>query len=255
MTMYPGMTVYAAEGSDEYEVLGSDMQVLHVTVPGGKEVQTEPGSMLYMQSDLKYDVNLDSAVGRALGGNCCVMGVFTNESGEPRLLGLTPDFPAKVISLAVDDQTGYRCKSGSYLAGVGDVKLGFDTDFDPATCCCAGQGCIRQTVGGNGTGFLKAMGTIVQKTLSEGEVIVVDTESLVAWEKSVKLGIRLSGNLAGILCGGEGLFNTTLTGPGTVYIQSMSFARFKKQMTVYVQGKKDKPGEGGGAPETEAMLR
>merc|ERR1712146_179514 len=104
-----------------------------------------------------------------------------------------------------------------------------------------------------------AMGTLVTKTLKEGEDIVVDTNSLVAWSSTAKLGVRMAGLPCTVCCSGEGLCNTTVTGPGEVYIQSMSWESFKKTMRVVVQKKKDGSTSvsigGGAAPEAENMQR
>jgi len=255
--LYPGMAEHTTCSSDKYEILGSDMQVLHLAVAGGEDVQTEPGTMLYMSPDIKYDVNLNDCLGRCLSGNCCIMGVYHNNASDPKLLGITPNFPAKVIPLELGGGNKYQCKSGSYLSGTGSAKLGYDFDFNPLICCCGGQGCVRQNVTGEGVAFINAMGTIMTKNLAADEVIVIDTQSAVAWDATATLGVRPAGSFGAICCGGEGCFNTTLTGPGQVYVQSMSFEKFKKALKTQVQKKKDKAGNssGHGAPASFGMAR
>jgi len=111
---------------------------------------------------------------------------------------------------------------------------------------------VRQTIEGSGLAFLAAMGTVMSKTLGEGETLVVDTHSVVAWEDTVELGIKKSSSgCCGCCCAGEGMFNTTLTGPGTVYFQSMSYGKFKGIITAYAIATL---GMRGGAPAAaEAM--
>jgi len=104
-------------------------------------------------------------------------------------------------------------------------------------------------VRGTGSAFLFAMGTIVSKTLAEGEVLVIDTNSVVGWEDTVKLGIKTTGGCFTCCCGGEGLFNTTLKGPGKVYIQSYSREKFAMALMA-LAGPGGKGGGGGGAPAT-----
>jgi len=140
----------------------------------------------------------------------------------------------------------WRVKSGGWFASIDQVVLDFDTDCNPATCCCGGQGCFRQTLKGNGTAFLAAMGTIMTKELAAGEVMVLDTNSLVAWQDTIKLDIKMTGGFCTCCCGGEGLFNTTVEGPGVVYIQSMSVEKFKAALRVAAA--KGGGGKGGGAP-------
>ena len=141
------------------------------------------------------------------------MATYFNESNGASIVGLTPNFPGKVIPLPLQSKgTGYRCKDGAYFASTGSVHVGYDFDCCTATCCFGGQGCVRQTVSGDGTAFLAAMGTLQTKRLDVGEVLIVDTHSLVAWEETVTMGIRQNANCCTCCCGGEGFFNTTLTG-------------------------------------------
>lgn len=193
--------------------------------------------MAYMESDIAASVNCDACLPRCLSGSSPIMGIFTNNAATKQVIGLTPNFPAKVIPLAMSGPKGpivYMCKKGAFFANIGQAKLDFDLDFNPQTCLFGGQGCVRQKVEGEGTAFLAAMGTIMTKTLAEGETIVVDTNSVVAWENTATLDIRRAGGLGTCLCGGEGLFNTTLTGPGQVFFQSMSFEKFRSALQIQV---------------------
>jgi len=163
-----------------------------------------------------------------------------------------------VIPLSLGGKT-FRCKDGSFFASKGDVKIDFNLDCNPLTCCFGGQGCVRQTVSGDGTAFLQAMGTIMTKELGPGEKIIVDTDSVVAWSDTIDLTIRRAGGCCTCCCGGEGAFNTVLTGPGQVYFQSMSWMKFKTALSVAVaaqQREQQEASEGGGAPPTsEGMER
>lgn len=85
-----------------------------------------------------------------------------------------------------------------------------------------------QTVENGEYAFLMAMGTVIKKTLRAGESILVDGDSVLAFESSVTVDVRAVGNIAAICCGGEGLFNTELSGPGTIYLQSMSIDKLRR---------------------------
>jgi uncharacterized protein (AIM24 family) len=87
------------------------------------------------------------------------------------------------------------------MSELGDVDVGCDLDCAFHTCCC---------------------GTVVYANLKAGETITIDTHSILAFEESVKMGIISNGRICCSLtccCGGEGIFSTTLTGPGRVYMQ------------------------------------
>lgn len=96
-----------------------------------------------------------------------------------------------------------------------------DLDIGFATCCCAGFGLCRQKIRGSrdSIAFLAASGTLVYRKLEAGETVTVDSSSVVAIEESVSIGIAPNGRFCACLCGGEGCFSTTLTGPGKVFMQ------------------------------------
>mmetsp|Transcript_17514 Transcript_17514/g.48592 ORF Transcript_17514/g.48592 Transcript_17514/m.48592 type:complete len:135 (-) Transcript_17514:282-686(-) len=114
------------------------------------------------------------------------------------------------------------------MTQLGDVETGCDCDKNPVTCCCGGLGMCRQKIEGSdgSMAFLAAGGTLVYRMLEAGETVTVDTESIVAFENSVSVGITSNGRCLTCCCGGEGCFSTTLTGPGRVFMQSFSFAKF-----------------------------
>uniref|UniRef100_A0A6T9FIH3 Uncharacterized protein n=1 Tax=Haptolina ericina TaxID=156174 RepID=A0A6T9FIH3_9EUKA len=239
-------TVVKVDGQDEvyYEVFGEDMQILHLKMATGKTITALPGSMVYMQNHVKGSCNCgpSTCCGRWLSCNPCCMATYSNGAKEEHAtVAISPLLPAKIIPLAINAGQTFRMVEKSFLASTGKVNLAIDFDCNPCTCCFGGQGCVRQTLsapeggeGVQGVGFIGAMGTIMTKTLAEGETIDVDTDSVVAWDATAKLGIKLAGGCCAICCGGEGLFNTTLTGPGQVYFQSYSFPKYKAAMTQFV---------------------
>lgn len=124
----------------------------------------------------------------------------------------------------VKSGTKLIAQPGAYMSELGDINVGCDLDCGLTTCCCAGLGCCRQKITGSddSIAFLAAGGTIVYRHLQERETITVDTSSLLAFEETVKMGLISNGRICCSLtccCGGEGIFSTTLTGPGRVYLQ------------------------------------
>jgi uncharacterized protein (AIM24 family) len=120
------------------------------------------------------------------------------------------------------------------MTHLGDVEIGCDLDCSITTCCCAGLGCCRQkiTASDDSIAFLAAGGTLVFRHLKDDETITVDSRSVVAMEDTVTLGITPNGRCCTCLFGGEGIFSTTLTGPGRVYMQVSIFEVQKE--TFYV---------------------
>ena len=129
---------------------------------------------------------------------------------------------------------------------------------DPLACCCGGLPPIIQNVTGapHGTAFLAAAGTIVAKNLAPGEAVVVDSTSIVGFENDVKFDVRQVGDCKTCCLGGEGCYNTVLTGPGNVYLQSISIDKLMEQL-VTVQKNNNNPAstENGAPAPTEVMDR
>ena len=145
-------------------------------------------------------------------------------------MGLTPNYPAKIVPIELSSSKGFIAKSGAIMSSLGDVILSNSTDFNPTTCCCTRMGMCRQGLDGEGTAFLAAGGTVLVKELKEGEKLVVDSESVVAFENTVTFGV-MPNVITTCCCGGEGLCNATFEGPGTVITQSMSFSKYVRVLS------------------------
>jgi uncharacterized protein (AIM24 family) len=105
---------------------------------------------------------------------------------------------------------------------------------------------IVQTIENGEWVFLMAMGTVIKKTLRDGETILVDGNSILCFDSSVTVDVRAVGNIAAICCGGEGIFNTELTGPGTIHLQSMSIDKMRLLFPPNVAASGDASGGDGG---------
>jgi len=226
-----GFTLYLVNGKTaNYFINGPDCQVLTVNLESEQMVRAEPGTMMHMSPNIKTDAECQPCnFGRICSGESCVMVEFTAKNG-PGYVGLTPNFPAKVIPV---DLTSFgveghlMTRKAAYMAGIGDIDMDYDCDFNCLRACCGGMGCIRQRLSGAGTTFLAAGGTILQKNLEAGESILVDPSCLLGWQGTVEFGLQSAG-CAMCCCGGESMFYAKLTGPGLVFLESMSFAKYKK---------------------------
>lgn len=202
----------------------------------GESIQGEPGTMMYLSHGIKQHVSCEGFMGRCCSGEACYVVNYTNESDDskPAYAALTPNYPtAKVIPVDMSSPNVNGCliaQQGAYMASYGNVDIAISLDCNFCRCCCAGLGMVRQKLSGDGTAFLAATGTIVQKVLEPGETILVDTNCVLAFAETCKLDLRRAGGILGMVGGGEGIFNTTLTGPGLVIVQSMNEIMFKEAL-------------------------
>lgn len=211
----------------KYQISGADCQVLTVAMGGGEKLTSQPGALMFMSPSMKMEQEMGNCSRLCVGETCCKT-IFHNPTREEGFVSLTPSFPAKVIP--VDLTTvgqSLIARGGAYMSHVGDVRLAATWDCCPTTCLYGGLGVARQGITGTGTVFLEAGGVVLTKVLAAGEVLVVDTDAIVAFQETVHLNVRFQSSCSMCLFGGEGCFNTTLTGPGLVILQSMSFGKYK----------------------------
>ena len=159
------------------------------------------------------------------------------EGNQDGYIAMTPDYPGILVPV-----TSNTCADGKIIALrdsflcstlTANVETDISAGFNPAQSvgafCCGGFDFITQTITPNGqTAFLMGMGTVITKTLAPGESILIDGEALLGFESSVQLDIKWVGNALAACCGGEGLFNTHLTGPGKIWLQSMGIDKMRR---------------------------
>jgi len=223
-------TVFS-EPTDEpkYQIIGADSQVVNIRLGPREKLYAEKGVMMH-HSDFVSPTIECFCDSRCCTGESCLVGKYTNHDGSRHgVVGLTPWFPGKIVPVHLPNHgNAIIARVGSHMANIGDVRVETNLDCNCCTCCCDGVGFVRQEIKGDGIAFIAAGGTVLTKVLGNGETLIVDTDSVVAWEKSVTVGIRRSGGCMSMCFGGEGLFNTTLTGPGYVVVESMPFSKYKK---------------------------
>lgn len=203
--------------------------------------------MAYMSDGMKMDAKFagfGKTFGRLAGGGSLLQMTYTNESNKDGYIAMTPDYPGVIVPIHMEE-----CPSGKIIAlrdsflcatyGLGDTTTDVGAGFNPASSvagfCCSGVDFIVQTVSNGEWAFLMAMGTVVQKRLEPGETVLVDTESVLCFESSVQIDVRTVGGFWTCCCSGEGLFNTTMTGPGKIWLQSMSIDKMRRLFPPHVQ--------------------
>lgn len=240
------------QSTDDWNLLGEDMQVLTFKVPAGSTKMTEPGTFLMSTEDVKLTITCDGFCSKLCTGENPMTAVLKNEGSDDGYIGLTPNYPANIIPISLREG-GITAKKGAYMTSDSDIQTSCNIDWNPLTGCCSGLGCVRQGLSGEGHAFLNAGGTVLKKALAEGETVVVSTEGLVAWTEGVSLGVQSSGGCIMCIFSGEGLCNTTVTGPGIIYLHSMPLSKLKASLGTSVTVSKSK-GEGG-APSSSEIER
>jgi len=213
-----------------FYIHGELCQVAHFVLQVDQKIQCEPGSMCYTSDGVKQSVKL-GGIGRLITEGNIFKSLYHNQAKKEGYVGVTADFPATLIPLNLDNMQGQIvCKHDAFLAAIDPNCKVSGTTLNSATCmgcCCSGMDIIMQKVSAKGWVFLAAHGTIMTKVLAANEEIIVDTHAVVACSHTVKVDVRRTGGCSVICCGGEGMFNTALKGPGQVILCSMPMEKLR----------------------------
>ncbi len=223
----------------DYEILGDDIQVVEIELDPGETVIAEAGAMNYMDEGVGFEAKLGDGSNpsqgffgkiidsgkRVITGESLFMTYFTNNGTGKRRAAFAAPFPGQVIPIDMMAAGGELiCQKDAFLCAALGTKIDIAFTKRIGVGFFGQEGFILQKLSGDGMAFVHAGGTIVKKEL-RGERLLVDTGCIVAFTSGVDYDIQYSGGLKSMFFGGEGMFLTTLSGSGTVYMQSMPFSR------------------------------
>lgn len=216
-----------------FTIQGSQSQLLHVILNKGEQILTEAGAMRYYSPGISPTLKMGQCMAACCGGESLFRVIYTNDQGQNgSLIGVAPPFNANILPVSLDLYPELIIKGGAFLAAT-DVNLQINTErVKSLGAACGGQGVLIHPLVGTGTVFLNAGGTIMFRTLKAGEVFYGSTHSIVAFQKSCQFTVeRVQGGMMQMCCGGQGLFNTKLVGPGLVILQSISLEELKMALS------------------------
>jgi uncharacterized protein (TIGR00266 family) len=233
----------------DHRIVGDDMQAVIITLDPGEAVQAEAGAMMFMEDGVIMNAGTGGGIfkgmKRVLAGESFFITTFFNQSQERRSVSFSAPFPGKI--LAYDLSLGsLLCQRDAYLCSAYGIDISVAFTKRIGAGFFGGEGFILQKLTGEGLGFIHAGGTLIKKTLGQGEKLRVDTGCLVAFEEAVDYDIEFVGGFKTALFGGEGLFFATLKGPGTIYMQTLPFSRLADRIMTAVGRMRGENRGGGG---------
>ena len=213
----------------DYRLVGDDMQAVIITLDPEEAVRAEAGAMMFMEDEIEMNTGTGGGVmkgiKRALAGESFFITTFINRSEKKRNLAFSAPFPGKILAVDLKVTGTLLCQRDAYLCSAYGIEISVAFTKRLGAGFFGGEGFILQKLTGDGLAFVHAGGTLIKKDLGKGEGLRVDTGCLVALEESVDYDIEFVGGFKTALFGGEGLFFASLKGPGTVYLQTLPFAR------------------------------
>ena len=229
----------------DYEIKGAEMQFVEVELDPGEAAIGEAGSMMFMDAGIGMDTVFGDAsaqqggiFGKLLGaGKRLVTGeslfttVYTNNVGSKQRVAFAAPYPGKILPMDLRSLGGTLiCQKDAFLCAARGVSLGIAFQRKLSVGFFGGEGFIMQKLDGDGLAFVHAGGTVLKRELQPGQTLLVDTGCVVAYTQSVDFEIQYVGKVKTALFGGEGLFFAKLTGPGTVWLQSLPFSRLASRV-------------------------
>ena len=223
----------------DYKIIGDDMQIVEIELDPRETVIAEAGAMNYMDNGISFEAKMgdgsianEGIMGKLLGvgkrvltGESIFMTHFTNISSSKRSVAFSAPYPGKIIPIDLSQVNGELiCQKDAFLCAAFGTQIGIAFTKRLGAGFFGGEGFILQRLSGDGMCFIHAGGTIVEKQLSN-ETIRVDTGCIMAFTSNINYNIQRAGNLKSMFFGGEGLFLATLSGTGTVFLQSLPFSR------------------------------
>ncbi|NBX17106.1 MAG: TIGR00266 family protein [Proteobacteria bacterium] len=244
----------------DYKIEGDDMQAVIVTLDPAEVVIAEAGVMLYMtdgvamQTTMSTDKskgffgNLMKAAGRMFTGESFFITNFENTGGQRADVAFAAPYPGKIIPLDLSTyQGGFIAQKDSFLCAARgtDVSVHFNQKLGAGLF--GGEGFILQKLVGDGLAFIHAGGNIIERRLEPGQVLRVDTGCIVGFESTVDFDVQFVGGFKNALFGGEGLWFSTVRGPGRVFLQTLPFARLANRIASVIT-------TGRGAEQTGGLM-
>lgn len=208
----------------KYEIKGGELPVVICYLENGETMITERGSMSWMSPNMKMETTTGGGIGKALGRMFAGEAIFQNRytaQGGNGLIAFASSFPGQIKAYEIGPGREIIVQKSGFLAAEAGVELSVFFQKRLGAGFFGGEGFIMQRLSGQGTAFLEFDGHVVEYDLQPGQQIVVDTGYLAAMDGSCDIEIKTVPGIKNMVFGGEGVFNTVVTGPGRVWLQTM----------------------------------
>ena len=208
----------------EYTLEGGTLPVVICRLNSGEAMITERGSMSWMSPNMQMETTTGGGIGRALGRMFAGEALFQNRytaQGGPGLIAFASSFPGSIRPFSIAPGREIVLQKSGFLAAEDTVELSVFFQKKIGSGLFGGEGFIMQRLSGRGLAFAEFDGHVVEYDLAPGQSMVVDTGYLAAMEATCSMDIQTVPGVKNMVFGGEGIFNTVITGPGRIYLQTM----------------------------------
>ena len=224
----------------KYEIKGETLPVVICYLENGEAMITERGSMSWMSPNMKMETTSNGGIGKAFGRMFAGEAIFQNRytaMGGNGMIAFASSFPGSILDYQIAPGRELIVQKSGFLAAEAGVELSVFFQKKLGAGFFGGEGFIMQRLSGCGTAFLEFDGHVIEYDLQPGQQIVVDTGYLAAMEITCGIEIQSVPGIKNMVFGGEGLFNTVITGPGRIWLQTMPMSNVAAEILKFMPSK------------------
>ena len=219
----------------KYEIIGGSYPAVTCYLSSGEQMKTESGAMIWMSPNMQMETRgggFGKMMSRAFSGESMFQNIYTAQ-GEG-MITFGSSFPGQIRAVRIAPGQEMIVQKSAFLASEVGVNLSIHFQKKLGAGFFGGEGFIMQRLSGNGIAFVEIDGDLIEYNLKPGQQIIVDTGNVAGFETSVQMDIQTVSGAKNIFFGGEGLFNTVLTGPGRIWLQTMPISSVAGAIRPYI---------------------
>ena len=223
-----------------YSIVGNSLPAVIIQLDPGETILSEAGARTWSRGNVatenKAEGGLGKSLGRVFSGESLFMSRYTAQG--PAELAFSSSFPGSIIARTLQPGESIICQKSAFLCATYGVELSVHFQKKLGAGLVGGEGFIMQRITGPGVVFIEVDGYCQEYDLQPGEPLICDTGVLAIMDESCQMDVQVVKGVKNVLFGGEGLFDTVITGPGKVYLQTMTIPKLAKLMVPYMPFKK-----------------
>ena len=221
----------------DYEIIGGSFPIVECTLKAGESMITQSGSMAWMDPTITMDTSSNGGLGKVVGRLFTKEHLFQNiytavKDGSKIAFGTC--VPGSILAVKLEHGKTLVCQKSAFLASYGNIELSTFFNKKIGVGIFGGEGFIMQKLTGEGIVFIEIDGAYKEFILEAGQQLVLSTGYLVMMDDSCTIDVQTVKGLKNIFLGGEGIFNTVITGPGKVVVQTMPLPKLANSIVPYL---------------------
>lgn len=220
-----------------YEIQGGNFPVLVCNLSNGEAMISEGGGMSWMTPNMEMQTTSNGGIGKMIGRLMTKESLFQNiytAKGGDGMIAFASSLPGEIVALDITPGSEYVCQKSSFLASTQGVELSTFFQKKLGSGFLGGEGFIMQRLSGNGKAFVEIDGSAIKYNLAAGQKLIVDTGHVVLMSATCTMDVQTVKGVKNMFLGGEGFFNTVVTGPGEVILQTMPTAKLAQSVQPYI---------------------